>query len=283
MAIIVSMGVGRAKKSMGNVTYRSVRGRTIGSQKRVSGTTGALTRGLGGNVRKPLFAMINMFMAAHKTDIEVSFNKSKYGSQRNYFMTKNYDDLSAALMQLAISSASSGELPSITDIETAISTYATANPDKIYRVRLDGFETIYLSGPWSPDDNPVSGGATDGLGIGKSSTTVGSKSATAPIAISMNYHAGAKIVHDGATVSMIASALPSGIADADIQYLTANNTPVEGITVSDVTSATGSLSFTTTAITAAQNVIALKVGAVYVRLTSAYVTQSSGLDENPLG
>ena len=90
MAIINAIGVGRAKKSMGNVTYRAVRGRTIASLKRVQGEQGAITRGMSGNLRKPIFAMINLYMAGHASDIQVSFNRSKYGSQRKYFFTMNY-------------------------------------------------------------------------------------------------------------------------------------------------------------------------------------------------
>lgn len=283
MAVIVSMGVGRAKKSMGNVTYRTVRGRTIGSQKRVSGVTGAITRGQSGNIRKPLFAMINMYMAEHASDIQVSFNKSKYGSQRNYFFAKNYQALFQALNTLAVTAASAGVLPFLDEVEAAITAYAAENPTRIYRVKLDGFNDVFLSGAWSADDNPISGGATDGLGVGTSSTTVGSSAVSAPVAVSLNFHSGAKIVHNGAVVEIVAGGIPSGVIAADIQYLTAGNTPISGITPTNVASSAGSLRFTTPAITVSQNAIAVKVKSVYIRLTSAYATSGGGDEENPLG
>lgn len=277
------MGVGRAKKSMGNVTYRTVRGRTIGSQKRVPGVSGAITRGQAGNIRKPLFAMINMFMAAHASDIEVSFNKSKYGSQRNYFFKLNYRGMSAALLSLAQAASASGDLPFESEIEAAINAYVAENPDAIFRVKLDGFENQYMTGPWSSDDNPISGGAQDGLGTGTASTTVGDKAATAPIALSMNFHAGAKMVHDGAKVTLESPAIPSGVAVADIAYLTAGNKVIDGIVVSGVTSRAGTLLYTTGAITAANNAVAVRIKNIYVRLTSAYVTNEDGQNPNPLG
>lgn len=271
MAIINAVGVGRAKKSIGNITYRSVRGRTIASQKRVQGEQGAITRGLSGNLRKPIFAMINLYMAEHASDIQVSFNRSKYGSQRNYFFTINYRALSSALMALASTASITNELPSLEEIDAAIATYATEHPTAIYRVRLDGFTITYMTGAWASDDNPISGGATDGLGTGKVRTSFGlSGSYDAPAAFSLNFHAGARIVRDAGTVHITGAAIPAGITAATITYLTTGNTPVE-VAVTDVVSAAGALSYGAPAITAAQNIVALRVGSVCVRLSSAYV------------
>lgn len=279
MAIINAIGVGRAKKSIGNITYRTVRGRTVASQKRVQGEQGAITRGLKGNLRKPIFAMINLYMAEHASDLQVSFNRSRYGSQRNYFFTMNYRGLSAALLPLASTAAINNELPSLAEIDEAIATYATANPESIYRVRLDGFPIVYLSGEWSSDDNPISGGATDGLGTGTVRTSFGlSGRYDAPATFSLNFHAGAKIVRDAGTVHITGAAIPAGITAGDITYLTTNNTPVE-VTVTDVVSTAGTLEYGAPAITTAQNIVAVKVGSVYVRLSSAYVKT----EDNPMG
>lgn len=279
MAIINAIGVGRAKKSIGNITYRTVRGRTIASQKRVQGEQGAITRGLKGNLRKPIFAMINLYMAEHASDVQVSFNRSRYGSQRNYFFTMNYRGLSAALLPLATSSSINNELPSLAEIDEAIATYATANPASIYRVRLDGFPIVYLSGGWSSDDNPISGGATDGLGTGTVRTSFGlSGRYDAPATFSLNFHAGAKIVRDAGTVHITGAAIPAGITAGDITYLTTNNTPVE-VTVTDVVSTAGTLEYGAPAITTAQNIVAVRVASVYVRLSSAYVKT----EDNPMG
>ena len=71
MAIIRSMGVGSAKKSMGNVTYRTVRGRTVGSQKvasrpltRATSSAGtAHLTALGSTVCKTAFSEIFMLLS----------------------------------------------------------------------------------------------------------------------------------------------------------------------------------------------------------------------------
>lgn len=283
MAIINAIGVGRAKKSIGNITYRTVRGRTVASQKRIQGEQGAITRGLKGNLRKPIFGMINLYMADHASDIQVSFNRSRYGSQRNYFFTVNYRGLSAALLPLATTSSINNELPSVAEIEEAIITYATSNPTSIYRVRLDGFPAVYLSGEWSSDDNPISGGATDGLGTGAVRTSAGESGYyDAPSSFSLNFHAGAKIVRDAGTVRITGVAIPAGVTAGDITYLATNNTPVE-VTVTDVVSTAGTLEYSAPAIAAAQNIVAVKVANVYVRLSSAYVNTGGTLDPNPLG
>lgn len=282
MAIIKSMGVGRARKSMGNVTYRTVRGRTIGSQKRSEGVTGVVTRGLSGNYRKPLFAMINQFMKQHASDIEVSFNKSKYGSQRNYFFTSNYAGLKAALEGLALAAAGSGELPPYSDIEAAITTYATQNPSSIYRVKLAGFDNVFLTGTWSSDDNPISGGAVDGLGSGTATTRSGDATYTAPTLMSLNFHTGAKIVRDAGTVTLTGSAIPSNVTASDIKYLTNGGSELS-ITVTDVVSAAGSLSYSAPALLESSNILGVRVKGVFIRLSSAYVTQDNEQNPNPLG
>lgn len=284
MAIINSMGVGRSRKSMGNVTYRTVRGRTIGSQKRSGGSV--TTRGIGGNIRKPLFAMISMFMREHASDIQVSFNKTRYGSQRNYMFKKNYSALSSALSSLALAASASGTIPNLTEIEAAITEYATANPTSIYRVLLDGFATVYLTGAWNEEDNPVSGGASDGLGTGTSSvsSTDGKSTYTAPIALSLSFHAGARTVRSAGNVTILAGVLPSGITAANIVYLGTSGVAIEPQpAITDVVSAAGSLKYTCAEITEAMGVIGFRMGNIFVRLSSAYVRTGSGLDENPLG
>lgn len=287
MAIVNSLGGGIARKSADNRTFRMVRGRIVVSRKRqkltAGGSAGAITRGLGGNFRKPLFAMINLYMAEHASDIQVSFNRSRYGSQRNYFFTANYRGLSSALLPLATSASTNDELPSLAEIDEAISTYATANPESIYRVRLNGFPIVYLSGEWSSDDNPISGGATDGLGTGAVRTSADeSVYYDAPAAFSLNFHAGAKIVRDAGTVHITGASIPSGITAGDITYLTKGGAPAE-VAVTSVVSAAGTLEYGAPAITESQNILGVKVASVYVRLSSAYVKTSGSLDEDPLG
>ena len=118
MGVTRSIGVGKTKGSVGDFTYRVVRGRCISSQKKLKGESGVVTRGLSGNYRKPIFAMINLYMAEHASDIQVSFNRSRYGSQRNYFFTINYKGLSAALMPLAQTASVNGQANTILNVST---------------------------------------------------------------------------------------------------------------------------------------------------------------------
>lgn len=151
MAIIRSMGVGSAKKSMGNVTYRTVRGRTLGSQKVAPRP---LTRAQDVSLQQFVFGLITRFMAVHAADIMVSFNQTKYGSERNYFAKVNFASLREALRPLYNAGATSVDDISDAQIEAAITEYATANLQAIYRVKRSGYEVAYLSGAWSSEDNP---------------------------------------------------------------------------------------------------------------------------------
>lgn len=279
MAIISSMGVGKARKSMGNVTYRIVRGRTIGSQKRAATGSTATTRGDGAIMsrQQSLFGMVSMYMQAHASDIDVSFNKSRFGSQRNYFFKSNRKALFAALASLATTAMNAG-YPSLADVEAAIASYAEANPTAIYRTKLSGFEPVYLSGAWSSDDNPVSGGGTQVIGTGTATFSSGDSSSTAPAAATNVFQAGAKIVRGAGNVTLAVTGLPSGVTAGEITYLTSGGNPVPGLTVTSVTSSTdGNLTFAAPAIDASKNVLAVQVGAIYIRLTSAYT------ENNPLG
>lgn len=279
MAIISSMGVGKARKSMGNVTYRTVRGRTIGSQKRAATGSTATTRGDGSVMsrQQALFGMASMYMQAHASDIGVSFNKSRFGSQRNYFFKTNRKALFAALASLAMVAKNQG-YPSLTDVESAIAAYATENPKAIYRVKLSGFEPVYLTGAWSSDDNPVSGGGTQVIGTGTATFTAGDSSSSAPAAATNVFQAGAKIVRGAGNVTLAVTGIPAGVTASQIVYLTSGGSPVQGLTVTSVTTSTeGKLTFAAPAIDASKNVLAIQVGEIYVRLTSAYT------ESNPLG
>jgi hypothetical protein len=147
MAIILSLAVGKARKSAGNVTYRTVRGRTI-----LSGKIAAHSRGTRSGAQSEVqsnFRKVNQFMALVKNDISVSFDKSRYGSQRNSFFKLNKEALFAAFETLPVDGVLTLE-----DYNAALVTYVTANPKTIFRVKKQDEETVYLTGAWSPQDNP---------------------------------------------------------------------------------------------------------------------------------
>lgn len=286
MAITRGIGIGKMRGSMGDITYRQVRGRTVTSEK-IGPRDTPVTRVPGAIMshQQAIFGMVSTFMQAHASDIDVSFNKTKYGSQRNYFYKINKAALSDALSALADTAMFDG-YPALSDIEAAITEYATINPAKIYRVRLAGFEPVYLTGQWSQDDNPISGAGTNNdIAKGTVSATEGDNKYTAPCATSMEFRSGAKIVRPAALTSIKCGGIPANVVANDITFLTANGTPVSGLAVTSVTSSkAGSIEYNAPAITEAQNVLAVKVSNVYVRLTSAYVrNDGGGVDPNPFG
>lgn len=151
MAIIKSIAVGKARNSAGNVTFRTVRGRTIMSEKVTANPS--ITRNPSQELNIKLFGLIARFMRAHASSIEVSFDKSKYGSQRNYMQRINSFHLRQAFIPLA-ESVDEVWQASATEIEDAIGTYAAANPATILRVKRTGYDLLYLTGNWDDNDNP---------------------------------------------------------------------------------------------------------------------------------
>lgn len=274
MGIVRSMGVGKTRGSVGNMTYRIVRGRTVSSERIGKRPT---TRGIGnGSVQNALFGMVAMYMDAHATDIQVSFNRTRYGSQRNYFMKLNFAALKSALLSLASAAKLNGFLPTLDVIESAVSDYATANPTKIIRVKLTGFDMKYLAGVWSSDDNPISGGAVDSLGVGVVRVTTSTGEYNAPCAFSLNYHSGALITRPAGSAAIQGAAI-TGVP-ASIVYLGVNGTPLAPQpTITNKAFVAGVLNYSVTAVTGAT---AVKLDDTYLRLTSAYVFSET---EDPNG
>ena len=255
MAIINSMGVGRAKKSMGNVTYRTVRGRTIGSQK-VS-ASGAVTRvpTAGQSSRRVVFSLISRFAALHSSDIKVSFDRTRYGSERNYFMRVNYDALRAALIGMPATSTDE-------EISTAIASYAQQQPTAIYRVKRAGMPVEYLTGEWVTTSNPATGQVYVG-GVVKANGI------------------DAFQLHTGDTIVIIGNNLSGALT------LVGTNTNGGSTTVYSETNAfdnveKSDVQFSATVKAAVNNVFAvqIKVGATVI---ASYRNSTGNQDENPLG
>lgn len=157
----------RWKNSIGNVTFRMVRGQMIASEKLPSvslkeqADKRAQTKGYSGKYmsqRQMAFGLIGRFAKNHEESIRQSFNKTKYGSERNYFMKVNYTPLYNAFLSLysKIENTSSDTM-AVTDeeIEEAVTNYATENPTAIYRVRKSGTPVVYLTGAWDDAANPI--------------------------------------------------------------------------------------------------------------------------------
>lgn len=253
MAIINSMGVGRSRKSMGNVTYRTVRGRTIGSQKRGADVVTRAPNPIQEQGRA-LFRAISMYTSLHRSDVNASFDKTRYGSQGNYFMKLNKQAIRAAVSGV-ISVNSSME-----EIISAIETYATENPQSIYRVKKSGVPSMYLNGAWDSSDNPVpvlppTGVRVNGAAGQKSAAFV----ASTPLL-------GAK---DATTACVVSDsdAVFSGITAGSITPYDADGAALSnGASIKDVVASVNSVSFNLTvddAISGGKDVHAFKIGSVF--------------------
>lgn len=79
MALINSVGVGTGSKSVGEFTYRSVRGRTIASKRVLKNSSNSAAQGN----QRSLFAALSKFLTAYDCYVFNAFTKSRYGSRRN--------------------------------------------------------------------------------------------------------------------------------------------------------------------------------------------------------
>lgn len=85
MAIINSAGIGKSRKSQGNLTYKYVRGRTIASSRITENKSNTPRQFL----QRSRFAVFSAACQKLAFYIEKTYDKSKYGSARNAFMRIN--------------------------------------------------------------------------------------------------------------------------------------------------------------------------------------------------
>lgn len=255
MAIINSMGVGRARKSMGNVTYRTVRGRTIGSQRVQAG--GAVTRvpTSDQSARRSIFSMISRFAALHSSDIKVSFDRTRYGSERNYFMRVNYDALRAALIGVS-------DTATDTEVSEAIANYAEQHPTAIYRVKRSGMPVEYLTGEWVTSSNPATGQVSIG----------GTVKASGIDAFQL---------HTGDALRIVGNNLSGPLSLVGTNTLGGSTTVYDETTAFDAVSKSDA-EYSATVKAAVNNVYAVqvKVGATVI---ASYRNASGSQGDNPLG
>lgn len=85
MAIINSLAIGKSVKSAGNLTYKTVRGRTIASQRITQNKSNTPFQ----QNQRQLFAKVSESMKLLQQYIDACYEKSKYGSSRNAFFSTN--------------------------------------------------------------------------------------------------------------------------------------------------------------------------------------------------
>lgn len=85
MAVINSLAIGKSVKSAGNLTYKTVRGRCIASQRITQNKSNTNSQQIARNNFRQASKVITILQAW----IDLAFEKSKYGSARNKFLKQN--------------------------------------------------------------------------------------------------------------------------------------------------------------------------------------------------
>lgn len=171
MAIVRTLWLRKARKSLAGTNYKQVYGRTIQSEN--PGTRGSaldkynsvknsptsraddVDTARESAIREAQFGFISRYARIHADDINVSFDRAKYGTRRNYFLHVNGANLLLAVRILAVETFEAPFGATDAEIEAAVTTYAASNPTALYRVKLDGYPVQYLTGEWDTNDNPV--------------------------------------------------------------------------------------------------------------------------------
>lgn len=154
MAITRSHTMWKSKGTLGATYFRRSRGRTIQCERPASKNGATRAASPAQMTQQVAFACAARYADLHKEDIKVSFNQTRFGSERNYFMKLNMSQLKLALMPIIVG-VTSADLLSDGDISAAIELYAAANPQAIVRRKVRGSSLLYLTGSWDSLDNPT--------------------------------------------------------------------------------------------------------------------------------
>lgn len=85
MAIVNSLAIGKSRKSAGNLTYKTVRGRTIASQRITENRSNTAAQG----IQRSRFGATAQCMQLFLPYVNNFFEKTKYGSARNQYVKVN--------------------------------------------------------------------------------------------------------------------------------------------------------------------------------------------------
>ena len=97
--------------------------------------------------RQAIFKMVQMHLKYHLRTIKQTFTPKGNGSPSNRYYSLNKNGLAAALDALAELYVA-GQDVTITDVEQAISDYATEHPKSIKIASRSGYNDVFLTGEW---------------------------------------------------------------------------------------------------------------------------------------
>ena len=146
MAQIKQVGIGRKTSgTIDGITYVTRNGKTYARSTPTmpvkAYTTPAALK------RQAVFKMIQMHMKYHLRTIRQTFTPKGNGSPSNRYYSMNGKALRLALDTLADRYVA-GEEVSLTEVEAAISAYATEHPTSIRIASLNGYGEVFLTGAW---------------------------------------------------------------------------------------------------------------------------------------
>lgn len=145
MAQIKQVGIGRKSSgTIDGITYYTHNGKTFARTKPTMPASAFNTPEA--RIRQAIFKMIQMHMKLHLRTIRQTITP-KNGSPCNRYFNLNHKALSLALQTLAEQDVAGADV-TITDVESAISAYATEHPTSIRIACLSGHQDVFLTGPW---------------------------------------------------------------------------------------------------------------------------------------
>lgn len=112
-------------------------------------------------LRQALFKLVQMHLKYHLRTIRQTFSPKGNVNPYNRYYSLNSKALKVALIPVA-ELYCAGQDVTITDVEQAISAYATEHPTSIRIASKSGYQDVYLTGPW-PDTitlNALAGDST---------------------------------------------------------------------------------------------------------------------------
>lgn len=146
MALIKQIGVGRKTTgTIDGITYVTRNGVTYA--RSTPNMPASAYNTPAAKKRQALFKLIQMHLKYHLRTIRQTFSPKGIGTPANRYYSINAKALGLALNALA-ERLIAGEDITITDVEAAITAYATAHPTSIRIASLSGYQEVFLTGAW---------------------------------------------------------------------------------------------------------------------------------------
>lgn len=289
MAVVRSLWLRKARKSLAGTNYKQIYGRTIQSENpgqrgsaldkynsiknSASSRAEDVDTARESAIREAQFGFVSRYARMHADDINVSFDKAKYGTRRNYFMHVNGANLLLAVRMLAVEMFEAPFGASDDEIEAAVTTYAIANPVALFRVKLTGYPVQYLTGAWDSNDNPqpVEPASVSSVLLGGTAVISGNDyplSAASTLAV-----AGSGITSSNVRLRLNGSSLtPKSVTSSEIQFNIAVNGSYQLVVNGSV-----DRSFTVSGLPQAATVTGMTRDGVAVTIPYSFTRDSSGL------